>query len=173
MTGAGMYESTLQYRDEAHGGLPYYLDTDGKTMIQLPSHNSISPNGPVYHDGVILDGVNKNGQKNTKMVQAGYYYLNQFNDSPTAWNDVTLSKNDYIKLREVVLGYNISKATAAKLHLQSLRLSLIGRNLLYAYRTMKNLDPEAPMGSSWLKQGIDEGSSGATRSYGFSLNASF
>ncbi len=173
MTAAGMYESTLQYRDEAHGGLPYYLDTDGKTMIQLPSHNSISPNGPVYHDGVILDGVNKNGQKNTKMVQAGYYYLNQFNDSPTAWNDVTLSKNDYIKLREVVLGYNISKATAAKLHLQSLRLSLIGRNLLYAYRTMKNLDPEAPMGSSWLKQGIDEGSSGATRSYGFSVNASF
>jgi iron complex outermembrane receptor protein len=38
---------------------------------------------------------------------------------------------------------------------------------------MKNLDPEAPIGGSWLKQGIDEGSSGATRSFGFSLNASF
>ena len=99
--------------------------------------------------------------------------MNMFDDDSQSWNEPAVQKNNYAKLRELVLGYTVSKGTAAKLHLQSLRLSLIGRNLLYVYRTMKNLDPEAPMGGSWLKQGIDEGSSGATRSYGFSLNASF
>ncbi|MBW8688029.1 SusC/RagA family TonB-linked outer membrane protein [Chitinophaga sp. B61] len=171
-TSAGMYKSTLWGRDEENGGLPYYLNAAGE-MVQLPSHNSIPPNGPIYHDGIILDGVTANGEKNTKMVQAGYYYINQFGDAVSAWNEPAIQKNDYAKLREVVLGYNISKTAAAKLRLQSLRMSLIGRNLFYVYRTLKNIDPEAPMGSSWLKQGIDEGSSGATRSYGFSINASF
>lgn len=172
MTNAGMYKSTLKGRDEENGGLPYYVNAANQ-MVQLPSHSSIPPNGPLYHDGMILDGVTANGEKNTKMIQAGYYYINMFGDAVNAWNEPAISKNDYAKLREVVLSYSIPKTTASKLHLQSLRLSLIGRNLLYIYRTMKNLDPEAPMGSSWLKQGIDEGSSGATRSYGFSLNASF
>jgi iron complex outermembrane recepter protein len=171
-TSAGMYKNTLQGRDEEHGGIPYYVNAANQ-MVQLPSHNAISPNGPAYHDGIILDGVTADGQKNTKMIQAGYYYLNQFGDDVAAWNEPAIQKNDYAKLREMVLSYSISKTAAAKLRLQTLRLSLIGRNLFYVYRTMKNLDPEAPMGSSWLKQGIDEGSSGATRSYGFSLNASF
>ena len=171
-TGAGMFTTTLPGRDEEHGGIPYYINTAGE-MVRLPSHTSVPPNGPLYHDGMILDGVTENGQPNTKLVQAGYYYFNMFDDDTQAWNEPAVQKNDYAKLRELVLGYNISKAAAAKLHLQSLRLSLIGRNLFYVYRTMKLLDPEAPMGGSWLKQGIDEGSSGATRSYGFSLNASF
>jgi iron complex outermembrane receptor protein len=171
-TAAGMYESTLQGRDEEHGGLPYYINTAGE-LVQLPSHNSVSPNGPVYHDGMILDGVTSSGAPNTKMIQAATYYFNMFGDASSSWGEAALQKNDYAKLRELVLSYNLPKGSAAKLRLQSLRLSLIGRNLLYVYRTMKNLDPEAPMGGSWLKQGIDEGSSGATRSYGFSLNASF
>jgi iron complex outermembrane receptor protein len=60
-----------------------------------------------------------------------------------------------------------------KLKFQSIRVSLIGRNLFYLYRTLDNLDPEAPIGSDWLHQGLDEGSLAATRSYGFSINARF
>ena len=82
-------------------------------------------------------------------------------------------KNNYIKFREAVLSYNLSRGTAMKLHMQNIRLSLIGRNLFYFYRTLKNIDPEATVGQSWINQGIDEGSTGATRSIGFSLNASF
>ena len=32
-TGAGMYKSTLQYRDEEHGGLPYYIDPSGQKIL--------------------------------------------------------------------------------------------------------------------------------------------
>jgi iron complex outermembrane recepter protein len=50
---------------------------------------------------------------------------------------------------------------------------LIGRNLLYLYRTLDNLDPEVAVGTSWTRQGVDEGSMAASRSYGFSIHASF
>ena len=82
-------------------------------------------------------------------------------------------QNDYIKLREVSLGYNLPTAIAEKLRLQNIRVSLIGRNLFYLYRTLENLDPEAMLGTRWDKQGIDEGSLAATRSYGFTINARF
>lgn len=169
---AGMYENTMKYRDEANGGIPYYINTAGQN-VKLPSHTSVSPNGPVYHDGLIIEGVKANGEPNDRIIEAAAYYRISMGANADGWNDQAVQKNSYVKLRELVLGYTISKSGITKLHLQSLRLSLIGRNLLYVYRTMKNLDPEAPIGGSWLKQGIDEGSSGATRSFGFSLNASF
>lgn len=171
-TAAGMFENTLQGRDEEHGGIPYYINAAGEN-VELASHTANPPVGEIYHDGIRLEGVTADGQPNTKIIQAADYYFNMFNDASSTWGAPAVQKNDYAKLRELVVSYTLPKGTAAKLRFQSLRLSLIGRNLLYVYRTMKNLDPEAPMGGSWLKQGIDEGSSGATRSYGFSLNASF
>ena len=172
MTGRGFYESTLKYRDAESGGIPYYVNTAGES-VRLESHTSTSPNGPVYHDGVISEGVLADGTPNTKIIQASRYYIFTYNYGPRADGMAAVYKNNYIKLRELVLGYNVSKTFANKLHFQNLRVSLIGRNLLYVYRTMKNLDPEAPIGGSWANQGIDEGSTGATRSLGFSLNASF
>ncbi|WP_090099922.1 SusC/RagA family TonB-linked outer membrane protein [Chitinophaga sp. CF118] len=171
--GAGMYKSTMQYRDADNGGIPYYVNAAG-VFVKLDSHNSTAPGGAtVYHDGVIVDGVKADGTKNDKIIQAATYYMNASNWGETGDGMHAVYKNNYIKLRELVLGYNVSKSFANKLHLQNLRVSLIGRNLLYVYRTMKNLDPEAPLGGSWMRQGIDEGSTGATRSFGFSLNASF
>jgi iron complex outermembrane receptor protein len=169
---AGLYKNTLQYRDEANGGIPYYVNAAGD-FVRLASHTSPSPNGPVYHDGVIVDGVKADGTKNDRIIQAATYYIYNFDSSDEGDPAAFIYKNNYIKLRELVLGYNVSKTFANKLHFQNLRVSLIGRNLLYVYRTMKNLDPEAPLGGSWLRQGIDEGSTGATRSFGFSVNASF
>jgi iron complex outermembrane receptor protein len=52
-------------------------------------------------------------------------------------------------------------------------VSLVGRNLFYLYRTLDNLDPEVAIGSNWLRQGVDEGSIAATRSFGFTINGTF
>ncbi|SFW46745.1 SusC/RagA family TonB-linked outer membrane protein [Chitinophaga sancti] len=171
-TAAGMWESTLKYRDEAHGGLPYYVTAQG-VYTQLPGHNSVAPYGKTYHDGVILPGKMKDGTDNTKIVQAAEYYYRVYTADNSGYNGPAVMKNSYIKFREAVLSYNLSRGTAMKLHMQNIRLSLIGRNLFYFYRTLKNLDPETTVGQSWINQGIDEGSTGATRSIGFSLNASF
>ncbi|OQP53656.1 SusC/RagA family TonB-linked outer membrane protein [Niastella populi] len=170
--GAGMYKSTLQYRDAENGGLPYYISNGEK--ILLPGHQAQSPDGSkVYHDGVILPGVTVSGKENTKIVDAAYYYMNTYIWGASAVNESVVVNNSYIKLREVVLAYSLPAKFANKLHFNNIRFSLIGRNLLYFYRTLKNIDPEATIGSNWIRQSVDEGSMAATRSFGFSVNMDF
>jgi len=171
--GAGMYESTLQYRDAEHGGLPYYINSAGEKIL-LPDHQAQAPGGgKVYHDGVILPGVTVAGKENTQIVDAAYYYMNTFNWGASAVNESAVVDNSYIKLREVVLGYSLPAKLTGKLHFNTIRISLIGRNLLYFYRTLKYIDPEATIGSNWIRQSVDEGSMAATRSFGFSVNFDF
>ena len=82
--------------------------------------------------------------------------------------------NNYIKVREVALTYNLPKGIADKLHFQGLQVSVIGRNLFYLYKSLPyGLDPEVAVGSSWLNQGVDNGTVGPTRSLGASLRARF
>ena len=121
----------------------------------------------------IVDGVTSPGERNTTIVDAAYYYINSFYWSTGRYDEQGVLKNDYIKMREATLSYNLPKSIASKLRFQNLRVSLIGRNLFYLHRTLKNLDPEVAIGSNWLRQGVDEGSMAATRSFGFSLNGSF
>jgi iron complex outermembrane recepter protein len=157
MMGAGMFENTLEFRDAANGGRSYTVD------------------GVTYNDGVLLQGVNVNtGEPNTQVISAAQYYMNTFNWGGDAWNEKgVVFDNSFIKMREVALSYRIPSAISQKLRLNNLRFSLIGRNLFYIYRTLENLDPEAPLGNKWWSQGVDVGSTAATRSFGFALNASF
>jgi iron complex outermembrane recepter protein len=157
MTGAGMLTNSLQYRDTEHGGLTY---TDG---------------GVTYNDGVLLEGVNQTtGQPNTKVISAAEYYMNMYNWGEDSWSERgSIYKNSYIKMREAVLSYRVPARFSEKLKINNFRISLVGRNLFYLYRSMKDLDPEAPLGSKWWSQGVDVGSTAASRSIGFSLNANF
>ena len=169
-----MYKSTLNHRDASHGGLSYFIDNTGDKVL-LPDGQNAAPDGStVYHDGVLLKGVTEEGVENTKVIDAATYYLNTFDWGNTSWNEEgAIFDNSYVKMREAVLSYSFSKKTASKLHLQFIRVSLVGRNLFYVWRTLKNLDPESTIGTSWLTQGVDDGSSAASRSYGFSINMGF
>ncbi|WDF56712.1 SusC/RagA family TonB-linked outer membrane protein [Mucilaginibacter sp. KACC 22063] len=172
---SGMYTSTLKYRDAAHGGLTYYTNSAG-VNVQLAANATAGPNGEtVYHDGLIQPGVLANGQANNIILDAASYYENQFGaGDPNSINDgVAIYNNSYVKMREIALGYSLPQNFVKHIGLSRARFSLIGRNLFYIYRTLKNLDPETTLGSQWYNQGIDNGSIPATRSYGFSLNATF
>ncbi len=157
MMGAGMYENTLQYRDAAHGGVTYTVD------------------GATYNDGVLLEGVNQNsGEPNSKIISAADYYLTTYGWGNNAWNEKgSVFNNSYVKMREITLSYRIPSALSNKIRMNNLRVSLVGRNLFYVWRTLENVDPEAPLGNKWWSQGVDVGSTAATRSFGFSINASF
>jgi iron complex outermembrane recepter protein len=166
-TGAGMYENTMKYRDQSNGGLPYNIDENGNKIL-ASDHTSAA-----YHDGVLLEGVTETGEANTTLVDAAYYYINSFYWASGRYEEAGVLDNDYIKMREVVLSYNLPKAISSKIKFQNVRVSLVGRNLFYVYRTLENLDPEVAVGSSWLRQGVDEGSMAATRSYGFAIHGTF
>ncbi|WP_374165096.1 SusC/RagA family TonB-linked outer membrane protein [Arcticibacter sp. MXS-1] len=155
--GAGMFENTLQYRDAAHGGVPYTF------------------RGQTYDSGVVLPGVNeKTGLPNTVVLDAADYYLTTFTWGKNAWNDKgAVFDNSFIKVREVALGYNLPSKVYSKIGFQGMRVSLIGRNLFYVWKTLENFDPEAAVGNKWWSQGIDLGSTAASRTFGFSINARF
>jgi iron complex outermembrane recepter protein len=170
--GAGLYENTLQYRDTAHGGLSYFINADGNKI--LLNENSAPDNRQVYHDGVLLKGVTEDGSENTTVIDAATYYLNTFDWGNNSWNEQgSVYDNSYVKLREIVWSYTLPKAVSERLHFQHIKLSLVGTNLFYVWRTLKNLDPESMIGTSWLNQGIDDGAGAASRTYGFSVNMSF
>ncbi|MDP4209043.1 MAG: SusC/RagA family TonB-linked outer membrane protein [Bacteroidota bacterium] len=168
MTGAGMFKNSLQYRDAAHGGLSYNIDASGNKVL--------SSNG-TYHDGIVLDGVTTSGAKNTTVVDAAYYYINSFGwGAFTGFNnqyDHAVFDNSYIKVREIAINYNLPKKLVSKMGLQNLQVSLMGRNLFYIWKTLENLDPETGVGSNWMYQGIDQGSSAPTRTFGAALRMSF
>lgn len=125
--------------------------------------------------GITLDGVNENtGEANNVNLTGAEYYMNNFYWGNDAWNEkAAVLDNNFIKLREAVISYRLPSAFSERLKLNNVRVSLVGRNLFYFYRSIKDIDPEAPVGNFWYSQGIDIGSTAATRSFGFSLNANF
>jgi len=177
MKGAGMFEETLKYRDEANGGIAYYINGDGKKVADITT----APAGTkIFHDGLILDGVKPDGTKNDVVVDAASFYLNTYTwGANPAWGipysryDDAVVKNNYIKFRELSIGYSLPVNVAKKIGCSNLRIALVGSNLFYIYRTMKEFDAETNLGSSWVNQAIVNGSTAATRSMGISIRASF
>lgn len=174
----GGLTNTLNYKNYS---LDFTVDYRfGGQMVSQPTKYQtgagLFENTLAYREGgVTLDGVNVNtGQRNEVNISAADYYLNTFNWGYDAWNEEgAVFDNNFIKMRELALSYRLPTAVSDRLKLNNLRFSLVGRNLFYFYRTLENLDPEAPVGNQWYSQGIDVGSSAATRSFGFSINASF
>lgn len=119
--------------------------------------------------GIKVDGVLADGSANTKTPSAQDYYrrlgdISKFN----ALN------GDYIKLRQVTLGYTISQKTLSTIPLfTSIQISLVGRNLLTLLKHTDNIDPEAGFSSLIRYAGIEGTSLPSTRSIGINVNFKF
>ncbi len=177
MVGRGLMAETLQWRDEAHGGLAYYVDANG---TRVKASGSAGPNGEkVYHDGLILDGVTPNGKPNSKIASAEEYWWVTYNwggpqYSPNTRYDLYARKNNYLKVRELSLGYDLPRNLISKIGAGSLNISVFGRNLFYIYRTIKFIDPEILTGGSNWSQDINNmGESYSTRTFGVMIRAEF
>jgi iron complex outermembrane receptor protein len=164
---SGMYKSTLKYRDAAHGGIAYNVNSDANADYTAAANGS-------RNDGVILKGVTSTGATNTKVITAAMYYENTYDWESNGLYENAVFDNSYIKFREATLSYNLPGSITSKMHVQNIQVAFIARNLFYIYKTLPHgLDPEVPVGSSWLSQGIDGGSAAPTRSFGVSLRAKF
>src|SRR5665213_628915 len=176
MYGLGQLQNTLQYRDEAHGGLSYYINGDG-TKVALQSGATAPPqsvDGHVYHDGLILPGVmmNTDGKyvKNTVIAAASDYYETYINDLSTSFPPDNLFKNDYIKVREVALTYTLPRKITQRMKLQGLTITAAARNLFYLYKTIPNIDVESALGAdSYVENTIYPGQ----QTFSLGINLSF
>lgn len=121
----------------------------------------------VRETGIVSEGVTQDGQVNTQAVAARDYYENYYS-GPAAQ---CILKSDYIKLREVSLGYtfNLNPNGFVKM----LRLSAFGRNLAVWGPDVKHFDPEMIVTSSGNVQGIEGGATPMVATFGFTVNLKF
>lgn len=173
LLGNGSGKKSLKYRDEAHGGLPYYMRKDG-TRVLLDSHNAAVPADSYYpfilHDGVITPGVTPDGKKNEKLITAEQYYSNLYWQGGLDLCEDQIYKSDYIAFRSLSIAYSIPKKYLQKLHLQSVRINAFANNLCYIYKAVPNVTPESTMGTNSFTEITNVP---GTRSFGIGLNVSF
>ncbi|MFT3701914.1 MAG: SusC/RagA family TonB-linked outer membrane protein [Agriterribacter sp.] len=174
--GVGQLATTLANRDEASGGMAYYI---GAGNQKIPwQHNQSAPagsiDGRVYHNGMILPGVkldaNDKYVANDIIVASSDYYQTYVNDLSTSFPPDNIRKNDYIKLREVALSYTLPRSVTQMMHLQGLTLTAAGRNLFFLYKSIPNIDVEGAIGAdSYVENTVFPGQ----QTFSFGVNVSF
>ncbi|TXD82297.1 SusC/RagA family TonB-linked outer membrane protein [Subsaximicrobium wynnwilliamsii] len=127
-------------------------------------------------EGVVLEGVTgtidynddgsytvTNTAENTQAVPAQRWGQDHFFGADA----LNVFDADYVKLREVALGYTFPKKWTGDV--ASIRLSAFGRNLFVWGLDNENFDPEVATSGSGNIQGSEGGSLPSTRTYGLNL----
>jgi len=124
--------------------------------------------------GVIGDGVMSDGN--------GGFVPNNVSVSAKSYNQASFSNTvesssifdaTYVKLRQITLGYTLPQRFLKNSVIQSLKLSLVGRNLAILYKKAPHIDPETGFSSANGEQGQEFGQSPSARNIGFNINVSF
>lgn len=131
-------------------------------MLEETAANGIRENG-ILVDGVIDD----KGTRNTTVAD-GQAYCEHYYTGPAAQS---VFKSDYVKLREINIGYTIPLKPNA--FIKSLRVSAYGRNLGVWGPDTKHFDPEMIVTSSGNVQGIEGGAIPSVANYGASVSVKF
>ncbi|WP_443940000.1 SusC/RagA family TonB-linked outer membrane protein [Pedobacter sp. MW01-1-1] len=167
-SGAGA--ESLFGRDAEHGGVPFY--TAGGVNV-LYTGQPIPAGSVLRNDGVIIDGVKPDGvTKNDVIIPANTYYDNRYYNAGAGTEELVY-KNDYIYLSEVSVNYNLPQTMVAKLGLQNISVGLVGRNLLWIYKSLPNTSAFSSIGTSGVNAGYEYTNLPNTRNIGFSLKAKF
>lgn len=121
----------------------------------------------IREKGILLDGViDENGTRNTTVAD-GQKYSMDFYTGPAAQS---VFKSDYIKLREINIGYTVPLKDK---FVKYLRVSAYGRNLGVWGPDTKHFDPEMIVTGSGNVQGIEGGAIPSVANFGASINIKF
>jgi hypothetical protein len=121
-------------------------------------------------EGGIKTGVTESGAANTVTADAQGYYRS-LAQQVTATH---VLDGDFIKLRQVNIGYNLPQNIVSKLAVfSSVQVSFVARNLAILMKKSDNIDPEATFSSNVRYYGIEGTSLPSTRSYGINVNLKF
>lgn len=111
-----------------------------------------------------------NGNPNTTTASAQSYYQRLSQEV----TKLHVQDGDFIKLRQVNIGYTFSESMFSKVPLfRGATISLVGRNLFYLMKKADNIDPEASFGANVRYFGIEGTSLPTARTLGFNLALKF
>jgi len=170
----GSFAFTLPGRNTELGGVTF---TDGEGKVRT---DGIIPDGVMADGFQVVSGgqtIDLGGMPYAEAVEKGYvkpipayaYYLNL-----TQWSsgirEYSTFENSWVSLREVSVGYNVPVSLLNKAKIQSLRVSLVGRNLGYLYHTAKDgINPEG-LYSNRAGEFMEYGGLPFSRNLGVSVN---
>jgi TonB-linked SusC/RagA family outer membrane protein len=158
---SGMLEASAQTNDRG-GNIRESVSGNGGIKL-----NAVK--GTVTYDADGNYTVSNTSENDTYVSGSGWAARHYHGyGTPSAQN---IFDADYIKLREITLGYNFPKSMIGPL--RSLRVSLFGKNLWTGGLDKKGFDPEAAVGGSGNVQGIEGGFNPNTKSFGFNLQLGF
>ncbi|ERM81004.1 hypothetical protein P872_12005 [Rhodonellum psychrophilum GCM71 = DSM 17998] len=127
-------------------------------------------------EGIIGQGVVNVGSAespvyvpNDVIVEASTFWNAQ---NPRTFHEAGIFDGTYVKFRELTLGYNFPKSIIGTRFIQSLKVSVVGRNLAILYKNHPHMDPEVDM-KGGNAQGFAYGEMPSTRNVGFNLNLTF
>ncbi len=163
----GGLESDVRYRqlslmvlvDSRHGGHVY-----SRTNVWGTSAGTLASTVRLRQQGetIVLPGVNRDGTPNTTGISPQEYYEFIAGDANVAEFD-----GSEVELRAVRLAYTVQPLLAARLHLTTLEIAAIGRNLL-THSDAPNFDPQSVFDTG-SKQGQETPGLPSTRSVGLTL----
>jgi hypothetical protein len=125
---------------------------------------------PGRENGLELTGVDQTGAKYTRTVPVSG--LRTYYDNYKTYSELFLHDGSFVKLRQVILSYNLPVSKIKIVPLQSISLSFVARNLLTLYKQTDNFDPEQSFTNS-NNQGFESIGLPRTRSYGLNLAVKF
>jgi len=124
--------------------------------------------------GVVGNGVRADGN--------GGFVPNDVTVSAKSFNQASYSNSvessaifdaSYVKLRQVTFGYSLPSKFLDKVPFESMKVSVVGRNLALLYKNAPHIDPETGFSSSNGEQGQEFGQYPSARTIGFNVNLKF
>jgi hypothetical protein len=166
------FSNTFTYRDFS---LSFLIDhrqggvviSGTQALIDADGHSQASLQG--REGGIVLDGVNHSGGKNTTAIEAQKYFSLIGGRYPIA--EFYSYSGTNTRLRELVLSYRLPANVISKTKIiKKAEVSVVGRNLFFFHRAAP-IDPEITRGVNG--GGLEYAQLPSTRNYGLNLNLSF
>lgn len=119
----------------------------------------------IVGDGVMLDG-SGNYVPNNVVVSSESYNKRAYSNSIV---ESSVFDASYVKLRQMMLTYQLSSELLSDSFFQDVSFSLVGRNLGILYKKAPHIDPESAFSDTNGNQGQEFGQLPSARSIGFNV----
>ncbi|HWZ34522.1 MAG TPA: hypothetical protein VNW51_00100, partial [Mucilaginibacter sp.] len=182
--GQGSPLASLQYRDEAHGGVARIDSYTGKTVYNGAVPNAVFATG----EKSLINGADIGGMTFKQAYQKGLvesWYAPAYYDGGPGYNGTydwenglnyngAVAKNSWVALREITLSYKLPASLISKIKaIKGAGLSVTARNIGYLYKTLPgDQNPESLQTNDPFNPYITGGVPYA-RTYAVSLNVRF
>ena len=147
------------------------VSNTNQSMKQYGLHRATVPAGG-RESGFVPEGVLADGSVITQVIGEADIQRYWTDTSKFAVGEENVYKNDFIRISQLSLGYNLPDNLLSNLFIESANVSIVGNNLGFLLNKVPNHDPEAYYNTR-NGQGVEAISMPIGESFGFSVNLKF